>query len=350
MTRESQSEDVVQICIRRCMSDDDCSASTIGNMMCREIRFGTDACVSAEVAEGEVAELSLRRGGPMTGCDDELSAGGTHLVGVARYAGSGLWELEDDQSSCLRQCSVDDPDDCTAVAPHCSAPFFNSDEVPGICLAAHLKQGATCSRKNGLQQCSRDRDADGRLVCWDYIGQEDDPAVGQCHQLCSVRDQDCINSADPNQSPRCLDLSISSTNDDLGLCSDECSRHPDSCAGMGSNGMGQNCFYGFLRSSTTATIDNPSVAFCYDIQPPVLGAWTAPSMPFDNCDDNRLSCPDRTYCETNGFRNGRGGCMYGCTTATTATSTRTGCEDGAPYMECSPARSPEFKAGRCAPL
>ena len=72
MSRDTQEEDVVNICLRTCdpdNGDNDCTASAIGNTLCREIRFGQDACVAAEVMEGEVAELSMLRGGPMTGCN-----------------------------------------------------------------------------------------------------------------------------------------------------------------------------------------------------------------------------------------------------------------------------------------
>ena len=347
----SMSEDnaeVLDVCILRCQSDDECATSSVGNTLCREIRFGGDACVSAEVGEGETAELSLRRGGPMTGCDDELSAGGTYLVGVSRRVGSGLWDLEHDQSSCVRQCDPNDPADCTARAPFCNTPFFNSQERPGVCNVARKQAGATCSRADATKMCSRDSDQDGRLVCWDYLRMFEDPALGQCHQLCSLAGQDCKNAHDPSKNPRCVDTGVSSTSGDVGMCSEGCSRYPDDCDGPGEHAEGQICFPAFLTTSTTPRdFDNPHVAFCYDVQPPVHRPWQSTMDPGDNCYESRLSCPARTYCETSGFPGNLGACMFGCTTATTATVT--GCEM-APVTTCAKAHGDEFDAGRCAPF
>jgi len=347
MSSDTETEDVIEICVRRCENDDECAASEVGNTLCREIRFGADACVADEVAEGEVAELSHRRGSIMTGCAGGASPGGGYLVGVARWTGSGLWALEDDQSSCARNCNPEDPADCTDRAPHCTAPFFNSSTMPGVCVVANKRAGAACSRIDATQMCSRDRDTDGRLVCWDYLGQDSDSTRGQCHQLCSIADQDCANSHDPSRRPACINMNLSDTSDDLGMCSDGCSRHPDDCTGTGSSGAGTNCTYGFLRTSTTATIDNPSISLCYDIQTPVLDPWLGPREPGGNCVNARLQCPDGTYCETDDFPSGQGGCLAGCTTSTT--STVTGCED-LPITTCAPARGDELVAGRCAPF
>ena len=347
MTEASDDQDVVEICVRGCEDDTGCAASATGNTLCREIRFGFDACVFAEVAEGETAELSHRRGAPMTGCAAERSAGGGGLVGVARWTGSGLWALEDDQSSCVRNCNPDDPADCTARAPHCSTPFFNSQTLPGVCVVDRKLAGASCSRVDGTQMCSRARDTDGRLVCCDYLGQEPDATRGQCHQLCSIADQDCSTAHDPARNPACIDVAVSASSPDLGICSDGCSRHPDDCAAAGTEGNGMNCVYGFLRSSTTATIDNPSMSFCYDIQLPLLDPWLSPQDPGDNCSGARLQCPDGTYCETDDFPSGQGGCLVGCTTSTAAAMT--GCE-GAAITTCAPARSVDLVAGRCAPF
>lgn len=347
-TSETDESQIVRLCMRLCDDDLDCELSD-ENRLCREIRFGQDACVSAEVAEGETANLSRVRG-PLTGCANDLSAGGTYLVGVSYYVGSGLWELAHDQSSCVRQCSPSDPSDCTARAPHCTAPFFNSTERPGVCTTARKRAGASCSRADGTQMCSRDSDADGRLVCWDYLGQYDDPTRGTCHQLCSVADQDCSNAHAPGQTPVCL--GVLSTSTVTGLCSDGCGRHPDNCDALGSGlndgspGVGMNCTYGFYRDSG-ATIDAPDVSFCFDIVPPVLDPWDFTASG-DNCEDLRTSCPDGTYCEADGTT-GDAFCVYGCTTATTAM--QTGCEGrGSPHDVCRKAREEEFEAGFCAPF
>jgi len=360
MSSTSETDNPISICVRRCESDDECAASTIGNNLCREIRYGRDACVSGEAEEGEIAELSMRRGGPMTGCSSDRSAGDAYLVGISYWAGSGLWQMEHDQSSCVRKCSVDDASDCTEKFPYCNAPFFTDGE--GACSAGYKRPGAQCSRLNGTDMCSQDDDYDGSLVCWDYLGSHEDPTIGQCMQLCSISMQDCKTTHDATQTPRCIDMGISSTNPDRGMCSDECTRYPDNCAGTGVHGAGQNCAYGFLRSSTVSTIDNPDISFCWDIEPPVLGLWENGST-FDNCYTKRFSCPDGAHCETNGFQGPRGGCFMGCTTATTSSTTmgKTGCENvfvgtASIATTCEKARpaqtpsDPDFDAGRCMPV
>jgi len=350
MSSTSETNNPISICIRRCESDGECTGSTIGNTLCREIRFGRDACVSGEVDEGEIAELSMRRGGPMTGCSNNRSAGDAYLVGIARWSGSGLWQLEADQSSCVRKCSIDDASDCTSAFPYCNAPFFT--DGGGACSTAYKKSGARCSRLNGTEMCSNDDDYDGELVCWDYLGSHDDPNIGQCVQLCSIAMQDCKTTHDPSLTPRCLDLDVSTSNPDRGMCSDECSRYPEDCAGTGQPGLGQNCAYGFLQSSTVSTIDNPDISFCWDIEPPVLGLWENGST-FDNCYNERFSCPSGAHCETHGFQGPRGACFHGCTTASGATAT--GCENvviGSTSIAttCEKARDPQFDAGRCMPI
>lgn len=346
-TAEDEEAEVRRTCLRLCEDDADCLASE-DNPLCREIRFGQDACVSAEVAEGETANLNRGRG-PVTGCANDLSAGGTYLVGVAYYVGSGLWELEHDMSSCVRQCSPSDPSDCTARAPHCTAPFFNSAERPGVCTTARKRTGAPCSRSDGTQMCSRDADTDGRLVCWDYLGQYDDPSRGTCHQLCDIQAQDCSNAHAPDMTPTCLDVLTTSTI--TGMCSDGCNRHPDSCGGLGSDlpdrspGVGQNCTYGFFRDSG-ATIDAPDLAFCYDIVPPLVDPWDFTANG-DSCRDRRSSCPDGSYCYADGTT-GDAFCVYGCTTSTAAMTS--GCEAFGGDLNCRKAGAEEFEAGLCAPF
>jgi len=347
MSSASETDNPISICIRACATDSDCSSSQVGNNLCREIRNGQNACVSGEVEEGEIAELSLRRGGPMTGCSAVRSAGDAYLVGISYWSGSGLWQLEHDQSSCVRKCEPGDPMDCNAEFPYCNAPFFS--DGTGVCSTGHKKSGARCSRLNGSDMCSQDASIDGDLVCWDYLGSHSDSSIGQCMQLCSISAQDCKNSHDSSLTPRCLDMGVSPANPDRGICSDECGRYPDNCAGAGTHGAGQNCSYGFLRSSTVASIDNPSLSFCWDIEPPVLGLWENGTT-FDNCYNKRFSCPNGAHCETNGFTGPRGGCFYGCTTASDAPTT--GCEDktiNGMSTTCQKARTPQFDAGRCMP-
>ena len=354
MSSTSETDDPISICVQRCEEDDECAGSEIGNTLCREIRFGREACVAGEVDEGETANLSMLRGGPMTGCANDRSAGDAYLVGISYWVGSGLWSLEHDQSSCVRKCNIDDASDCTEKFPYCNAPFFNDGD--GACSTGYKRAGAQCSRQNGTDMCSNDDDYDGSLVCWDYLGSHEDPSIGQCVQLCSISSQDCKTTHDSTLSPSCLDMGVSSTNPDRGMCSDECSRYPDTCNGTGELGVGQNCSYGFLRSSTVSTIDNPDIAFCWDIQPPVLGLWENGNT-FDNCYTNRFSCPNGAHCETNGFQGPRGGCFVGCTTATTSSTTmgKTGCETvfvgtASIATTCEKARDPEFNAGRCMPV
>lgn len=345
-TDEPDESAVARSCLRVCESDTDCEASE-SNPLCREVRFGTDVCVSAAVQEGETANLS-RVNGPLTGCSDDLSAGGTYLVGISRWTGSGLWELTDEQSTCVRQCDPNDPSDCTARAPHCTAPFFNSTERPGVCTIARSRAGAPCSRKDGTQQCSRNRTEDGRLVCWDYLGQYDDPTRGTCHQLCTLATQDCVNVHAPGQSPQCLEV-LSSTI--TGLCSDGCQRHPENCAGTGSDrvggqpGLGMNCTYGFYRDSGS-TIDAPDLALCYDVLAPVLDIWDFTARG-DSCRDNRNSCPDGAYCQSDGTT-GDSYCVFGCNTSTTTATT--GCESRpSPHDVCRKVNE-DFEAGFCAPF
>lgn len=345
-TTEEDEAMVVRSCLRSCETDVDCEISD-SNPLCREVRFGFDACVASEVQEGETANLS-QVNGPLSGCSNDLSSGGTHLVGISRSAGSGLWELDDEESSCARQCSPNDPSDCTARAPHCTAPFFNSMDVPGICVVARSVQGAPCSRKDATQQCSRNRDEDGRLVCWDYLGQYDDDTRGTCHQLCNIANQDCVNVHDATQTPTCLQ-SLTSTI--TGMCNDGCSRHPGTCQGTGSDrvggepGLGMNCTYGFIRDSGS-TVDNPDIAICYDIVDPVLDIWDF-TAGGDNCEDAANSCPMGSYCQSDGTT-GDSFCVFGCTTSTTAQMS--GCEaHPAPHEVCNSVRTDTI-AGFCAPF
>ncbi len=345
-TSETDESMVARTCLRRCESDIDCQESA-ANPLCREVRFGADACVATEVNEGETANLS-EVNGPLSGCNAEPSAGGTFLVGISRPTGSGLWELAEEESSCVRQCSPNDPSDCTQRAPHCSAPFFNSTERPGVCTVARSRAGAPCSRKDGTQQCSRNRDEDGRLVCWDYLGQYDDPSRGTCHQLCNIANQDCVNVHDSSQTPTCLQ-SLTSTI--TGMCNDGCSRHPASCQGPGADlvggepGLGMNCTYGFLRDSE-ATVDTPDIALCYDIVAPALDIWDFTASG-DNCEDAKNSCPVGSYCQNDGTT-GDAFCVFGCTTSTTASMS--GCESHpSPHDSCRPLSS-DLEAGFCAPF
>ncbi len=300
--------DQVLICLRQCMADADCTG--VGTTCAGGV------CVETVAQEGEIARLSKLGGNALSGCATDL---------VSLPGGAGLFDLEDDERSCVRPCSAAGTECTDSRFPHCNVGILTSTATPGICTSARRTVGSPCSLRNGTESCSFDSMTEGSMFCIDPFGILDmGPASsGHCVQICSSMDTTCRNAHQPSLTGSCVTGLF--TNPDVGLCSDGCSAYPNNCANascrhmLGSDWMN-------MGGTQAQLIDNPALSWCLEPTATTLAEWdpasgSAPDST-QNCEGKANQCPAGTYCQ--GVAQGVGGCVVGCNS--TANANPNGCE------------------------
>jgi hypothetical protein len=314
----------VNICIRRCGADADCLASTIGNRLCRRTTGQQKTCVFEERAEGERIDLSRRRSTPMTGCADDLFA-------FPPFAGSGLTALVDDQAACGRPCSPAAPLGsrlgCTVTYPFCNPNLLTSTSAPGLCGVRPAGPGDVCSLSSAVGLCDTTPDGRGLVPSSVCIGtpldliNPGDPTpsaeLGMCVVTCNLLAPDCSFSDDLGTGPATC-VQIRAANVTTGICSNQCSLFPSSCANPGGFGLGTSC------SGELQFEPNLPFSFCRAVVAPVIPEWNFRTPPVSRCllvPGGDARCQANTFC----FDDGNGGvCVRTCNAGNPQAS---GCQD-----------------------
>jgi hypothetical protein len=295
--------------VRTCETDAECVTSPVGNLLCRAVFGGSRGCVSAEVGEGELADISRLREVPMTGCTP-----GT--IGIPPFVGL---RLETDQVSCGRPC---DPNgnDCTPAFPYCNPGLLNSQATPGLCMARRARPGDTCSRSSVVGLC--DRSETTRVSCVGIPYSIDDPAdpsavkdPGMCMQSCDLATPDCAATDDPGVGPAaCRQVNMTDTM--IGVCSNDCTRFPSECEREGAFGAGSSC-----TRELFFEMGYP-LSFCFNVMTPPIAEWDFVDAPLERClttTGAASRCEAGTLCADDGMG---GVCIRGCS----VTGAPTGCE------------------------
>lgn len=329
-----QSMTKVSTCVRPCTASADC-ADEMTNRVCASVLLEQKACVSGTVGEGEVAELSLRRGGPMSGCAEPLEA-------FPWYVGSLLFALEDDQASCGRRCRV--AGDCRTPTPFCSTGVLTSTPS-GVCQVRKAAKGALCSQRSVIEMCDSSETEDVVCVNLGLTEADNRPLereLGHCLEVCTMDRPVCATRSDPRLSATC-ELGFFS-NETLGVCDDNCTAFPDGCSGAGSDAAEGGNARGSTCVQFGAAFDAPDQALCIDIaqEGELFSAWDFMAPPAAPCADNAYRCPDRTTCTTVDLgAQQTSACVYGCDTMTGA-----GCE-GTGFPTCGAVFGEGLRSGVC---
>ncbi len=306
-------QDRLFLCVRTCTSDDDCSTSPVGNTLCRPVFGGSTGCVSRDVGEGELADISRLRQVPMTGCEPGL-------IGIPPFVGL---LIETDQVSCGRPCDPNTPSGpnaCAPAFPYCNPGILNSQTTPGLCMARRAGPGDTCSRSSVIGLC--DRSATDSLVCVGIPYSIDDPAdpsankdPGMCMETCDLSAPDCSASDDPGAGPAVC-RQINMANPTGGVCSNECSWFPSECARPGAFGAGSTC-----TRELVFEMGYP-LTFCFNVMTPPIAEWDFTNPPLEPCltaTGAESRCEAGTVCGDDGSG---GVCVRTCTSSLTPS----GCE------------------------
>jgi hypothetical protein len=285
--------------------------------------------VAREVADGQICDRSKRNASPMAGC----KPGASCIAGpITTTDATGKTVVIPDQGSCGVPCGATQP--CAPPNAYCNPNILNSTATPGICSLTQLKAGAVCGQQDITRYCDRSKDTmTTGAAC---IGTPDNaPNDGVCVELCdpTQHPDTCPTTAtNPGKPSACKAIMPGMPR--LGVCSDECTRFPNSCSGMGI-GSGAECSTP-LRFGTTSTIP---AAFCVDVQAPTSMQWNTPTaMSHPGCGamggpmqpGDPLHCPSGTFCfqVNNGGNVVDEGCVRGCTTSTAVAAGVRGCQVG----------------------
>jgi hypothetical protein len=311
-------------CIRPCTMDSDCVAP---NTLCRPLVGHNKACVASEAANGSNCNRSRRNASPMAGC----AIGSACIGGTIRDPqGNRI----DDQGSCGVECGTGMAA-CPAPYTFCNPVFGVTGTVSsGICSERQRGSGDSCDQIDITRQCDSTRDgAMNYNLC---VGSVDAlPNQGVCLEFCPLGSMPTLCSG-VLMNPRavCKNALQDPTNfPGIGVCSDECSRFPNDCAGMGI-GNGQECSGGFHFGTSSIAATQ-----CYDVQAPVLMQWNNPPMSPPKCgtmQGDQLKCPSGTFCAetvTPGADPVTRGCVRGCNKPAAGpsmgcTGTATTCDPG----------------------
>ena len=329
-------QDRLFLCVRRCQNDGECVNSPVGNNICRPVFGDQLGCVSGQVTEGQIADISRLRQVPMTGCPP-----GT--IGLPQFLGL---DIERDQVSCGRPCSptaVSGPLACGAQFPYCTNPVLNNPMAPGICTARRAGPGDLCSRRAITNICDTSVPNNVCIGVPYSILDPNDPTMikdpGICMQLCDLTNPDCAASDDPGAGAAAC-RQIRALDNMVGVCSNECTRFPSRCTRPGAFGEGSTC------TGELAFEMGLDITICMSVVSPTIPDWTWFSPPMERC---RTSTGAELRCEAGSFcaDDMMGGvCVRGCSTASTAT----GCE-GSVNPTCNSAvfDPPTDDIGACYP-
>jgi hypothetical protein len=320
----------MHICLRFCSQDTDCTASTVGNTLCRPVRANQQACVSAEVGEGQTADISRLDAPAMTGCQIDLYP-------LPRFAASGLTALADDQASCGRPCdpnaAMGMPNSCTMTYPYCNPDVIVSVTTPGICTVRRAQSGDVCSRASAVGLCDTAPigNASPSPVCigvpYEQLSPGDPSAtsdLGTCFIQCALANPNCAFVDDPVVgSAVCRQIRASNTT--TGICSNDCTLFPSRCGRPGAFNQGTSCS-GDLNFEPAYPI-----SLCRNVQPPTIPEWNWAGQPpvSQRClvqPGGAVRCEANTRCVSDQPMTGV--CIRTCDSSTTAAANMaTGCEN-----------------------
>ncbi len=308
----------VKSCVKPCQQDAECGAGRT----CAAFGFGEETgagriCVDAVAGFDEFCSGSRldteRVVDPET--EDQVDRIIACGPGLACQIGTFGDFFNPDEAICLGLCDTDA--DCGAELPYCNPRFFAStsttDPFLGVCSPARLPQGAVCGSTGGqpfriTTACDTSEetcgaDPDGCPVCVTIPLDANSSITPDGQGVCISRCTDQLACAGDRV---CVPEFFQ---DGAGACSDQCTTSPESCAGAGTLGQGQDC------------LPLGDAAFCADRQAaPALApsTWSLDGQltaPGDDCTGDLqsgsfLRCPEGASCVPTAQR---GLCIFGCT-------------------------------------
>lgn len=317
----------LQSCVKPCSTDADCGTGqtcaasgfaeeTGAAFICTDrIAQYDEFCGFSRGLISRVPDIDLETRGEIVGCPDGVTC--------ARFG-----FVHPDEGICLNFC--EDDSECTGLNlpngdfDYCNPNVFTTGSTGtiGTCSLNKIGQGGLCGTEGFSRRCDTADDATPNLACFGTPGLPED--TGLCVALCNATDEPCrpLDEGGGEQSCVLTPDVFNPASAFRGLCGSSCTGNfPDTCTGMGSEGVGSYCAGPF------AFPDSDSFTFCADRSTPVFNAgdFNSQGQAADLGDDCIVNgeafsyrCPEPAFCLDDGTR---GICIVGCTQTSSAPGT-----------------------------